>query len=92
MAFDIDRYAATSERVAFDDLDLDHFRAHPLPPATLRTLHYMTEVEYHTVCYTRDLLTTRRTASPRSARSSRCGTARSSGTAKRSPPCSQCTA
>ncbi|QAY73459.1 ferritin-like domain-containing protein [Agromyces protaetiae] len=58
MAFDIDRYTATSERVAFDDLDLDHFRVHPLPQATLRTLRYMTEVEYHTVCYTRDLLTT----------------------------------
>ncbi|WP_127793996.1 ferritin-like domain-containing protein [Agromyces sp. LHK192] len=58
MAFDIDRYAATSVRLDWDDLDLDHFREHPLPPATLRTLRYMADVEYHTVCYTRDLLTT----------------------------------
>ncbi|WP_395242518.1 ferritin-like domain-containing protein [Agromyces sp. MMS24-K17] len=58
MAFDIDRYAATSVRLDWDDLDLEHFRSHPLPPATLRTLRYMADVEYHTVCYTRDLLTT----------------------------------
>jgi hypothetical protein len=58
MAFDIDKYAATSERLGWDDLDLDHFRENPLSPETLRTLHYMADVEYHTVCYTRDLLTT----------------------------------
>ncbi|MEV6494328.1 hypothetical protein AB0M20_37770 [Actinoplanes sp. NPDC051633] len=58
MAFDIDEYAATSRAVRFDDLDLDHFRDNPLPADTLRTLRYMTDVEYHTICYTRDLLTT----------------------------------
>lgn len=58
MAFDIDKYAATSERVGWDDLDLDHFVTNPLPADTLRTLRYMADVEYHTVCYTRDLLTT----------------------------------
>ncbi|ARC58065.1 hypothetical protein AS850_13360 [Frondihabitans sp. 762G35] len=58
MAFDIDKYAATSERLGWDDLDLDHFRENPLSPGTLRTLRYMADVEYHTVCYTRDLLTT----------------------------------
>ncbi|MCI2958868.1 ferritin-like domain-containing protein [Agromyces atrinae] len=58
MAFDIDRYAETSVALAWDDLDFESFRANPLPPDSLRTLRYMTDVEYHTVCYTRDLLTT----------------------------------
>ena len=58
MAFDIDKYAAGSERLGWDDLDLEHFRENPLSPETLRTLRYMADVEYHTVCYTRDLLTT----------------------------------
>jgi hypothetical protein len=58
MAFDIDRYTATSQAVQWDDLDFDAFRTDPLPPDSLRTLRYMTDVEYHTVCYTRDLLTT----------------------------------
>jgi hypothetical protein len=58
MAFDIDKYAATSEALAWSDLDLAHFREHPLSPESLRTLRYMADVEYHTVCYTRDLLTT----------------------------------
>ncbi|GAA4679582.1 ferritin family protein [Frondihabitans cladoniiphilus] len=58
MAFDIDKYAETSERLGWDDLDLEHFRENPLSPETLRTLRYMADVEYHTVCYTRDLLTT----------------------------------
>ncbi|WP_423919534.1 ferritin-like domain-containing protein [Frigoribacterium sp. 2-23] len=58
MAFDIDKYAASSERVTWDDLDLEHFKKNPLSPESLRTLRYMADVEYHTVCYTRDLLTT----------------------------------
>jgi len=58
LAFDIDKYAETSERLGWDDLDLEHFREHPLSESTLRTLRYMADVEYHTVCYTRDLLTT----------------------------------
>lgn len=58
MAFDIDKFTETSVRVPWDDLDLEQFREHPLPADTLRTLRYMTDVEYHTVCYTRDLLTT----------------------------------
>ncbi|HEY4268920.1 MAG TPA: acyl-ACP desaturase [Galbitalea sp.] len=58
MAFDITKFTETSVRVPWDDLDLEYFRDHPLPEDTLRTLRYMTDVEYHTVCYTRDLLTT----------------------------------
>ncbi|GAA1836127.1 ferritin-like domain-containing protein [Agromyces salentinus] len=58
MAFDIDRYTATSVAVDWSDLDLEAFRREPLPGSSLRTLRYMADVEYHTVCYTRDLLTT----------------------------------
>jgi hypothetical protein len=58
MAFDIDKYAETSVNVNWADLDLEKFRTEPLSAQSLRTLRYMTDVEYHTVCYTRDLLTT----------------------------------
>jgi hypothetical protein len=58
MAFDIDKYTATSVSVHWDDLDFESFRENPLPDHSLRTLRYMADVEYHTVCYTRDLLTT----------------------------------
>jgi hypothetical protein len=58
MAFDIDKFTSTSVSVHWDDLDFDQFRTNPIPQGSLRTLRYMTDVEYHTVCYTRDLLTT----------------------------------
>src|SRR5579875_1791674 len=58
MAFDIDTFAGTSTKMRWDDLDLDAFRRDPLPERTLRTLRYMCDVEYHTVCYLRDMLVT----------------------------------
>ena len=58
MAFDIDRYTANSEPVTWTDLDLEAFETDPLPADSLRVLRYMCDVEYHTVCYLRDLLTT----------------------------------
>ena len=58
MAFDIDKYTETSVSVAWADLDFDQFDSNPLPPDTLATLRYMADVEYHTVCYLRDLLVT----------------------------------
>lgn len=58
MAFDIDRYTANSEPVTWTDLDLEEFERNPLRPESLRVLKYMCDVEYHTVCYLRDLLTT----------------------------------
>ena len=48
----------TPSAVGWDDLDFDEFDRNPLPASTLRTLRYMCDVEYHTVCYLRDLLTT----------------------------------
>lgn len=58
MAFDIDQYAETSVEVTWQDLDFEAFAEAPLPEVTLRTLQYMCNVEYHTVCYLRDLLVT----------------------------------
>lgn len=58
MAFDIAKYTTNSSAVAWNDLDFDEFDRNPLPANTLRTLRYMCDVEYHTVCYLRDLLTT----------------------------------
>lgn len=58
MGFDIGTYTRTSRGVAWDDLDFEEFRRNPLPPDTLRTLRYMCDVEYHTVCYLRDMLVT----------------------------------
>ncbi|MFF0946053.1 acyl-ACP desaturase [Kocuria sp. CPCC 205300] len=56
MAFDIDRYARESTAVIWEDLDYEVFRDNPLPTDTLRTLRYMCEIEFHTVCYLRDML------------------------------------
>jgi hypothetical protein len=56
MAFDIARYARESTTVHWDDLGLEAFRDDPLPPETLRTLRYMCDIEFHTVCYLRDML------------------------------------
>jgi rubrerythrin len=58
MAFDIDRYTSTSVGVQWADLDFEDFQDHPLPEHTLRSLRYMCDIEYHTVCYLRDMLVT----------------------------------
>jgi hypothetical protein len=56
MAFDISAYKARTERLRWDDLDFGVFRSAPLHPDVLRCIRYMHDVEYHTVCYLRDLL------------------------------------
>ena len=58
MAFDIDQYAEASAGVSWQDLDFEAFATDPLGEDTLRTIRYMCNVEYHTVCYLRDLLMT----------------------------------
>jgi rubrerythrin len=58
MAFDIDSYSETSVAVPWQDLDFGEFERNPLPASSLRALRYMCDVEYHTVCYLRDLLVT----------------------------------
>ena len=55
----MDRYKATNDRLRWDDLDLGVFAAQPLAEDDLRCLRYMHDVEFHTACYLRDLLSTR---------------------------------
>lgn len=58
MRFTIDDYKEHSGPVEVDDIDFEAFRDDPLPPDAIRALRYMHDVEYHTVCYLRDLLVT----------------------------------
>jgi hypothetical protein len=57
--FDMDRYKLMSDRLRWDDLDMGSFATDPLAEDDLRCLRYMHDVEYHTACYLRDLLSTR---------------------------------
>jgi hypothetical protein len=55
--FDLGSYQRRSDRLRWDDLDLAAaFKAEPLDQDSLRCLRYMHDVEFHTVCYLRDLL------------------------------------
>lgn len=56
MEFDIEAYLARSDRLRWEDIDLNDFGEAPLDEASLRCLRYMHDVEFHTVCYLRDLL------------------------------------
>ena len=56
MEFDIEDYKNRTGRLQWADLDLGSFISSPLSPDALRCLRYMHDVEYHTVCYLRDLL------------------------------------
>ena len=58
MRFDLSTYKARTARLCWDDLDLSCFGSDPLDEADLRCLRYMHDVEFHTVCYLRDLLLT----------------------------------
>ncbi|HXW38799.1 MAG TPA: ferritin-like domain-containing protein [Acidimicrobiales bacterium] len=56
MDFDIEAYKRRTERLRWDDLDIESFRTDRLPEPALRCLRYMHDVEFHTACYLRDLL------------------------------------
>ena len=57
MDFDLETYKRRTGRLEWADLDLaGAFRRQPLDSDTLRCLRYMHDVEFHTVCYLRDLL------------------------------------
>ncbi len=58
MDFAIDDYKQRTGRLQTDDLDFGVFSRQPLDSRTLRCLRYMHDVEFHTVCYLRDLLLT----------------------------------
>jgi hypothetical protein len=59
-----DRHRSAADRLAWDDLDIAAFASEPLDQDCLRSLRYMHDVEYHTVCYLRDLLLTPAHADP----------------------------
>lgn len=59
MAFDLDTYLRSTDRLDVEDIDFAAFRDDPLPPPLLRCLRYMHDVENHTSCYLRNLLNTR---------------------------------
>jgi hypothetical protein len=56
--FDIADYKSHTDRLRWDDIDIDAFRDQPLDDDTLRVIEYMHDVELHTICYLRDLLVT----------------------------------
>lgn len=56
MEFDIEAYKARTDRLRWQDFEIASFSDRPLAPEALRCVRYMHDVEYHTVCYLRDLL------------------------------------
>jgi hypothetical protein len=58
MNIDIETYKRHAGRVSLEGIDFASFRDHPLDADTLRCLRYMHDIEYHTVCYLRDVLVT----------------------------------
>jgi hypothetical protein len=62
--FDLDRYLRNSKKVDLSEIDWDDVSSHPLSDGDVMCLHYMMDIEAHTVIYLRDLLATRAAADP----------------------------
>src|SRR3954451_14506149 len=62
--FDIDRYLRNSKKVDLSGVDWEHVPDHPLCDGDVMCLHYMMDIETHTVIYLRDLLATRASHDP----------------------------
>jgi hypothetical protein len=62
--FDIDRYLRNSKRLDLSGLKWDDIPNHPLSDGDVMCLHYMMDIETHTVVYLRDLLATRAVHDP----------------------------
>jgi rubrerythrin len=62
--FDLDRYLRNSKKVDLSGIDWDAIPEHPLSDGEVMCLHYMMDIETHTVIYLRDLLATRVAADP----------------------------
>jgi hypothetical protein len=62
--FDLDAYVARSGAVDLGTIDWDGVAKYPLPAPAVRTLHYMQDIESHTVIYLRSLLATRAVDDP----------------------------
>lgn len=62
--FDIDRYLRNSKRLDLTGLDWARIPDHPLSDGDVMCMHYMMDIETHTVIYLRDLLATRAAHDP----------------------------
>jgi hypothetical protein len=62
--FDLDRYLRASKRLDLSHIDWDAVASHPLEDGDVMCLHYMMDIETHTVIYLRDLLATRAANDP----------------------------
>jgi rubrerythrin len=56
--FDLDRFIRTSDRVDLSEVEWDRIDDPPLTADEVRILHYMMDIEAHTVIFLRDLLAT----------------------------------
>lgn len=62
--FDLDRYLRASKKLDLSTLDWDDIASHELTDADVMCMHYMMDIETHTVIYLRDLLGTRAANDP----------------------------
>jgi rubrerythrin len=62
--FDLDRYLRNSKRIDLSGIDWDDIPNHELSDGDVMCMHYMMDIESHTVIYLRDLLATRAAADP----------------------------
>jgi rubrerythrin len=62
--FDIDRYLRNSKRLDLSEIDWADIPNHALTDGDLMCMHYMMDIETHTVIYLRDLLATRASSDP----------------------------
>jgi hypothetical protein len=56
---DIEAYVGRSRAIDLAAIKWAEVPRHPLPPEAVRTLHYMQDIESHTIVYLRELLATR---------------------------------
>src|ERR671933_3020025 len=62
--FDLDRYLRASKKLDLSQLDWHDIPNHPLSDGDVMCIHYMMDIETHTVIYLRDLLATRAANDP----------------------------
>ncbi len=62
--FDLDRYLRNSKKVDLSGIDWDAIPNHELTDGDVMCMHYMMDIEAHTVIYLRDLLATPAAANP----------------------------
>ena len=62
--FDLDRYLRASRKLDLSQLDWEDIPNHRLSDGDVMSMHYMMDIETHTVIYLRDLLATRAARDP----------------------------